>query len=315
MPRCALVTLLVLLSTSPEQEPPAPLADHHQHLFSPAIDALISVKRIDAADLIALLDAARIRRAAVLSVAYMFGNPSRTVENEYEKVKAENDWTSQQVARFPNRLRGFCSVSPVRDYALDELARCAKDPHLRYGLKLHFGNSGVDYRNAQHVERVRKVFAAANQHRMAIVVHMRASISRRLSYGRDEAQLFLKEFVPAAPAVPIQIAHLAGAGGFSDPPAIAALSVFTEAIERGDAEAGRLYFDVTSVALPDAPADQLKLLAARIRQLGVTRILYGSDAAAGRNLGPREGWAVFRHLPLTDAEFQTIATNVPPYMR
>jgi uncharacterized protein len=315
MPRFALVTLLVLLSTSPEQEPSAPLADHHQHLFSPAIDALISVKRIDAGDLIALLDAAGIRRAAVLSVAYMFGNPSRTVENEYEKVKAENDWTSQQVARFPDRLRGFCSFNPVKDYALDELARCAKDPHLRYGLKLHFGNSGVDYRNAQHVDQVRRVFAAANKYRMAIVVHMRASISRKLSYGRDEAQLFLKEFVPAAPAVPIQIAHLAGAGGFDDPPVVAALSVFTEAIERGDSQAKRLYFDVTSVALPNAPAIQLKLLAARIRQLGVTRILYGSDAAAGKNPAPREGWAAFRQLPLTDAEFQTIATNVPPYMR
>jgi hypothetical protein len=49
--------------------------------------------------------------------------------------------------------------------------------------------------------------------------------------------------------------------------------------------------------------------------VGVGRILYGSDAAAGGNLRPREGWAAFRRLPLTDAEFRTIARNVAPYLR
>jgi glyoxylase-like metal-dependent hydrolase (beta-lactamase superfamily II)/predicted TIM-barrel fold metal-dependent hydrolase len=293
----------------------APVADHHQHLFSSAIAALISAKPVSADDLVTLLDAAGIERAAVLSVAYMYGNPARTIENEYEKVKAENDWTGQQVARFPDRLRGFCSFNPLRDYALAELARCAKDPHLRHGLKLHFGNSIVDYHNAQHVERLRRVFRAANEYRMPIVVHMRASISRKVAYGRDEARVFLNEIVAAAPDVPIQIAHLAGAGGYADPLVDQALAVFVEAIEKGEPRAERLYFDVTTVALPDATADQAKLIATRIRQLGVRRVLYGSDAAAGTNLPPREGWAAFRKLPLTNAEFQTIAGNVPPYMR
>ena len=72
---------------------------------------------------------------------------------------------------------------------------------------------------------------------------------------------------------------------------------------------------MTSVALPNATADQASLIARRIRQLGPERILYGSDAAAGANLTPREGWAAFRKLPLTDAEFAVIAGNVPPYMR
>ena len=109
--------------------------------------------------------------------------------------------------------------------------------------------------------------------------------------------------MPAAPDVPIQIAHLAGAGGYDDPLVDQALSVFVDAIEKGDPRAKRLYFDVTSVALPNATADQASLLARSIRQLGPERILYGSDAAAGGNLTPREGWAAFRKLPLTDAEF------------
>src|SRR5262245_19806562 len=92
-----------------------PRADHHQHLFSPVVAKAESVMPIDAADLIALLDAAGIRRAAVLSVAYLLADPKGTAadeQDEYEKVAAENDWTSRQVARFSDRLIGFCSINP-----------------------------------------------------------------------------------------------------------------------------------------------------------------------------------------------------------
>ena len=51
-----------------------------------------------------------------------------------------------------------------------------------------------------------------------------------------------------------------------------------------------------------------------IRQIGVDRILYGSDAAVQDNPRPREGWALFRRLPLTDDEFERIAKNVAPYL-
>src|SRR5207245_656360 len=239
---------------------------------------------------------------------------NRTVENEYEKVKAENDWTSAEVARYPDRLRCFCSFNPLRDYALAELARGAKDRQLRRGVKLHFGNSVVDYHDPEHVARVRRVFRAANDYRMPIVVHMRASISRQMRYGRDEARIFLQEILPAAPDVPVQIAHLAGAGGYADPLVDQALAVFVEAIQKRDRRAKRLYFDVTTVVTPNITAEQAQLVATRVRELGVERILYGSDAASGGN-PPREGWAAFRKLPLSDREFKTIAGNVPPYMR
>jgi hypothetical protein len=77
-----------------------------------------SFPRITASDVVSLLDAAGIKRAVLLSVAYMFGRPGRVIENEYEQVKAENEWTGQQAARFPTRLIAFCSFNPLRDYAL-----------------------------------------------------------------------------------------------------------------------------------------------------------------------------------------------------
>src|SRR5262245_15471957 len=47
----------------------------------------------------------------------------------------------------------------------------------------------------------------------------------------------------------------------------------------------------------------------------VQRILFGSDGATGGDAPPREAWAAFRKLPLTEAELRTIAFNVPPYLQ
>src|SRR6059036_843378 len=281
-------------SASPQVGPP--LVDYHQHFFSPDLAKLVGVEPIDADKLIRLLDSAGIRRALVLSTAYSWSNPSRNVENDYEHVKADNDWTAAQVARFPDRLRAFCSVNPLRDYALAELDRCAANPLLRTGLKLHIGNSAVDYHNAQDLDRVRAVLRAANAKHMAIVIHMRASISRQLPYGRTEAQIFIDSILPAVPDVPVQIAHLAGAGGY-DTTTDAALSAFVDIIARKDPRARRLWFDVTTVDRSTTPDDRTRI-ATRIRQLGVGRVLFGSDAATGGNLAPREAWTEFHKVPL-----------------
>ena len=300
-----------------------PIVDHHQHFFSPALAALVTpnplppggvaVESIDADKLIAMLDAAGIQRALVLALGYSWGNPRRNVENEYEKVKAENDWVAAQVARYPNRLRAFCSFNPLRDYALAEFARCATIPQLRSGLKLHIGNAVLDYHNSQHLARLRTVFRAANDRRVPIVIHMRASNTLRLPYGREEALIFIDSILPAAPDIQVQIAHLAGSGGY-DAKTDSVVAVFVEAIQRKDPRMRNLWFDVTTVA-NGATSDDARLIAERIRQLGIQRILYGSDAATGGNLPPRESWAEFLKIALTPAEFQTIANNVAPYMR
>jgi predicted TIM-barrel fold metal-dependent hydrolase len=296
----------------------APLADHHQHLFSPAVTALLAngddvLPTISSSDLVALLDAAGIRRAAVLSLAYTYGKPGRKIEDEYAKVRRENDWTAAQAARYPGRLVAFCSFNPLKDYALDELARCAAAPGLATGIKLHFGNADVQLDDPAHVERLRQVFKAADAHHMAIVIHMRASISKKRPYGAAQARVFLEQLLPAAPHVPVQVAHFAGSGpGYDDPPSDQAMAVLADAVERKDPRTKNLWFDVASLANGVSP-DQAALLVKRIRQVGVERVLYGSDSAQGGNLRPREAWAAFRRLPLTPDELARIATNLAPY--
>ena len=74
-----------------------------------------------------------------------------------------------------------------------------------------------------------------------------------------------------------------------------------------------LWFDVASIVDRDIGPDTAALVARLIRQVGVGRVLYGTDSAQGANLRPRASWAAFRKLPLSPTEFAHIAANVPPY--
>jgi predicted TIM-barrel fold metal-dependent hydrolase len=300
-----------------QSEQIVPSADHHQHLFSPSYVELQppGTKTIMAQDVIELLDKAGIRRAVLLSTGYRYGRPGAEPPDEYAKVKAENDWTAAQAALFPKRLIAFCGFNPLKEYALDELARCARDPNLRHGIKLHLGNSDVQTEIPEHFEKLKKVFQAANKQRMAIAVHMRASISKKRPYGPEQARAFL-ELLSFAPDIPVQIAHFASSGpGYNDPPGHSVIEVLADAVAKKDSRTRKLWFEVSTNAHPENPAEISDLLVKLIRRIGVKRILFGSDAATGNNLRPRESWEAFRQLKLSEKEIKTIAKNVAPYFR
>lgn len=274
---------------------------------TPVFEAPVTPQPVTAEQLVAQLEAAGIGRAVVLSLAYWFGSPhSKRVDDEYALVRAENDWTAAEAARFPDRLVAFCSFNPLEDYALEELERCAQHPNL-VGLKLHFANSGVDVRNPMHVDRLRRVFRAANDHGLPIVVHLWVPEE---TYGREHSEIFLDQILTEAPDLVVQIAHFAGGGpGYSDD----ALAVFADAISAGDPRTRNLYFDVTSVADGRRSEELMRSFAMRIREVGLERVLFGSDMAPPPAWHP---WMTFRMtVPLTGEEFRTIAGNIAPYLR
>ena len=283
-----------------------PAADHHQHLLRSAVSPPEGYA-LTAGELIAQMNETGIRRAVVLSIAYQLGDPRRRpIDDEYARVKAENDWTREQAALYPKRLIAMCGVNPLRDYALAEIERCAKEPGLRLGLKLHFGNSDVDLEDSTQIVQLQRVFREANRHRMAIVLHIRSNTKR--PWGARQASLFLNQVLPAAPNVPIQIAHLTGAGGYRDPGIDAALGEFTDAIVARDERMKHVYFEVSGVFL-DQWESKADLIAKRLRTIGLDRILYGSDGP------PLQNWRAFRKLPLAEEEFRKIESNIAPYLR
>jgi predicted TIM-barrel fold metal-dependent hydrolase len=212
------------------------------------------------------------------------------------------------VARYPDRLVGFCAFNPLRDYALREIERCAADPHLT-GIKMHMADSNVDLEDPAHVERLRAVFRAANAHRLPIAAHI---ATQALDFGPRHVAIYLDRIFSEAPDITIQIAHLSGHGPSHGG---AAMQAFVELARQDDPRMRNLYFDVASNAMAGMHPDYLAETAAAIRALGVERILFASDRPAG---GPQftiaEAWRQFRRLPLTEEEVRTVAGNAAPYL-
>jgi uncharacterized protein len=298
---------------------PLPAVDHHQHLFSAAIVELRAHESDDAPqvllarDVMAQLDAVGIRRAVVMSAAYEFGSPTRVVGDEYASVQQENDWTSAQIAPYSDRLVGFCSLNPLKPYALDEITRCSHDPNLQRGIFLHFGSADVQLDDAAHVAQLRRVFRAANDHGMAIVADFRAAHAGSTSYGVAQARIFLEQLLPETPDVSVQIAHLSGDGGAGGMAVDSAFAILADAVAARDPRAARLWFDLTSVVSTTLAPVTATLVAQRIRQIGVDRVVFGSDLLRADD-SPCAGWWEFLRLPLSTAELRTIATNIMPYL-
>jgi predicted TIM-barrel fold metal-dependent hydrolase len=320
----------------------APAADHHAHLQSPAAAHLLNEsasresrrlagaeeeKPSTASELIVQLDAAGIRRAVALSDAYRLGSPFVHLSHEAAAVDAENEWTLHQVQMYPDRLVGLCSVNPVRPYALAAVEHCAAIG-LRGGLKLHLANAKFRFDDPAQLEQLRKVFAAADRLRMPILIHLRTD---ETWHGRHNVQVFMEKVMPSASYVPVQIAHLGGWGGY-DQATDQTLSAFAKTCEEGPDRCRNLYFDISAVVLSPAYAtaasgsderllwdeqknfaDSPERLAAGLRRIGLSRILFGTD-------WPNETASSYidslRHgLRLSPTEINQIFSNAAPYFR
>ncbi|GAB2838462.1 hypothetical protein GCM10027277_01680 [Pseudoduganella ginsengisoli] len=303
---------LAACHTLPATPRMVPQVDYHQHLVSPAFAAIANVRARDGAALARELDAAGIERAVVLSVGYSFADERKGLTDPDRLTREENNWTSAQVAGNAPRLVGFCSANPLRAGALRELERCLGLPGMA-GIKLHLGNSGISLRNPVHLAVVQEVFRLAQRNSAPVLVHMRARGGSH--YGAEDAHVFLAKVVPLAPDIDIIVAHLGGAGPGYPAQNDEIMAVFAAAAQRSDPSMRNLYFDVaTNVAEDSTPADG-QLVAQRIRQVGVGRVLYGSDLSPpGGSI--RQGWELFRSkVPLTEAELRHIAGNRLRFVR
>lgn len=117
--------------------------------------------------------------------------------------------------------------------------------------------------------------------------------------------------LPAAPDVDVQVAHLWGGGALSD----AALAVFGEAVAAGRPGTRRLVFDISDAAYGATTPEQAALIVRRMRQIGLDRLFYGSDAAYLGHPDPAASWAFLRKtLPLDEDEFARLRDNEAPYL-
>ncbi|MGH8995803.1 MAG: amidohydrolase family protein [Acidimicrobiales bacterium] len=304
-------------------------ADHHVHLFSPAV-----IERVrpvteeftpgSADELVRLLDDDGVGRALVLSVAYLFGMPDLGEPGPTD-IASENDWVAEQVGRHPERLAACCSVNPLLPGAIGEIERCAATGSF-VGLKLHLANSKVDLRDTAHLQALAEVFGCADATGLVVAIHMR---TRRPDYGTPDAEALIEHVLPSAPGVAVQIAHAAGWGGY-DVPTDAALAAFATWAAGHPAAAARVFFDLALAPLdygveepvdpdpgepaaPAGPGSRFDRLVERVRAFGLDHVLFGTDwpvVSPARYLAELEA-----RVPLRPDEFEALRRHVAPWLQ
>ncbi|MDZ7716479.1 MAG: amidohydrolase family protein [Balneolaceae bacterium] len=307
------------------------LVDHHVHTFS-SRDRKYLVNRIDGLDslpplgfeqYIEVMKEENVKKAAILSTAYFFSQKASTSKQDFKAVKSDNNWIAKSISKHPDKFVGFFSINPLSDSTFVEIERNASKEEFR-GLKLQLANSKVDFRNESHVRRLAEVFKKANSLGLGIVVHLR---TQDKSYGKKDAQIFIDEVLSQAPDIPVQIAHLAGWGGY-DKQTDEALSVFAERISNNNLR-DNIYFDLSAVIRPARnsntdsaktdknqspdwyPQNRYVQVTEQLRKIGLDRILFGTDWpewSPGKYKSD-----IIKKLKLTKKEQKFIFSNRAPW--
>jgi predicted TIM-barrel fold metal-dependent hydrolase len=296
-------------------QPAAPVAvDHHVHVHSPEILAFLPgycsslgragacpevfLKPLTVDDLLADMDAAGVRKAWMMSTAYLAESPMMVPPrpDAAQLVHTANAFTVMQARTHPDRLAAFIGVNPLTPTALSEIARWKDDPFAT-GVKIHLTNSGVDLRDPADVAHLAAVFRAAGQAHMPILIHMR---TRAADYGAQDVRIFLDQVLPQAAGVPVIIAHSGGWGGLDDN-TWSAMQGFADALSERPELKQNLYFDLAQTFKTDTSQADLSRLVAMMRRIGVDRFVPGSDWPFS---GPLDGYlnGALARLPLTPTE-------------
>jgi predicted TIM-barrel fold metal-dependent hydrolase len=309
-----------------------PVADNHLNIMSPAaVNALkimcekmgpkcppgIVQETSDGQDAVRALDSAGARVGVILSPAYFFGAPEMANAglNVEKETRAVNAYVVAQAKAHCSRLVAFISVDPLTPGALKEIDYWGRAGGAT-GLNLHLANSNFDFRSPGEVHKLAAVFRAAARWHFPIIVHL---ANRNPDYGATDVGIFLRDVLPFARGVPVQIAHAAG-GGSVTPGTLSALGAFANAIKRHPQATANIFFDLAMV--PDiitvhsqlaAKPAAVAALRALIYQIGLKRFVPGSDWTKPLDLG-RYYRLERAALKLPGDDWQTLAGNSAPYL-
>jgi predicted TIM-barrel fold metal-dependent hydrolase len=288
-------------------------ADHHMHLASADLCRLVSEclpsnhpPAVFASDAVRALDQAHVLKGVILSCAYLYGLPSLhlTPREIAERTRRENEFTAAEVSKYPARLVGFLSVSPLQDSAIDEV-RHWQGSHELIGLKLHFTASAVNIRSASERRRVAQVVSEAAAEHIPIVIHIGGG-----KVDASDAELFIRDVLPSAGDSWVQIAHAGGGLPLHDGNHVGVLRTFADHIVRDDPATRHVLFDLSFVPAPGESREDAAALTQQIRRIGMRRFLFASDFNV---LTLDEEIKNLERLGLTKEEWQTLRENCAPW--
>jgi hypothetical protein len=138
-------------------------------------------------------------------------------------------------------------------------------------------------------------------------------LRNRLEWGASQAEAFIDQILPSAPALPVQVAHGAGWGAL-DQPTVVALDAFAKAIAAGKPGTQALTFDLAIVTAPWTKPEDPGRFVEVMRGIGMERFCSGSDWPAKYTPG-EEVTFLEKTLPLTEPEWRTVLAHRATYLR
>ena len=243
----------------------AMIIDFHTHVVSPKIKKnrssyidsdpsfaiLYSKKdaRLATADeLIASMDKAGVDVSVIANVGWM----------THELCAETNDYILESIARYPDRLIGFCSVQPMSfEAALYEIERCAKEGirgigELRPDMQLF---------DLMDEEVMAPFTSMLSKHKLVMLIHASEPVGHIYPGKGAITPEILYPFILSHPDLVIVCAHWGGGLPF-----YSLMPEVKQAIKN-------VYFDTAASPLLYSP----QIYGQVIRLAGADRILFGSD--------------------------------------
>jgi len=189
------------------------IVDFHTHLFPPQIRenreeyfngepafellyASPKSRMVGAEDIVATLDEQGV------DVSVVFGFPWKNMEI----TRQHNDYIADAVARFPDRLKGFCCLDPCPSEAAAEVERCLDNGLCGVG-ELAFYRSGIE---CVIVDSMTPVMDLCKERNVPVMIHTNEPVGHQYPGKTENTLLQIYDLIKRFPDNKIVLAHWGG---------------------------------------------------------------------------------------------------------
>ncbi len=259
--------------------------DYHVHIFSDALLNNLKQEKYGAnfitgdpnqyTDIEQIISQNPVKKLVLISTAYGFRLNRIDPDQEIRLVLAEHNRLSTIADKHPDQIYPFYGIHPLRPYALEAIKRCHQILHFT-GIKLHFNASQVDFRKAEHIDRLKQIFAYTGEHQIPTLIHFS---NHRSDFGEKEVMQFFHDVLDPAVQQTIIFAHMGGGGWITERSIITIESILSQ-IESSIGNAHEIYFELSGIihekwGHKSEVSDYQKNIL--IKRIGMDKILFGSD--------------------------------------
>jgi len=203
---------------------------------------------MSAEDLIHAMDDRQISRSAVLNIGW----------ESHDTCVRTNDYILESIARYPDRLIGFCSIQPKEtEKALAEIDRCRLAGAAGIGeLRPDVQGYGLD-----ELSLMGTIAARLKEHGMTLLLHASEPVGHAYTGKGSVLPQYLYKFVEQNPGLKVVLAHFGGG------------LAFYELMPEVARTLANTFYDTAAAPFLYSP----QIYTALLPVIGSGRLLFGSD--------------------------------------